>query len=69
MYAIYTGLPVMGFLNPTLYQVAKATPEAYNDITTGNNACGVGRSIETANCCDLAFNAIAGWDATTGLGK
>ena len=63
-----SGLPVLGFLNPMLYAVAKLTPEAYNDITTGNNACGVGRSLETAPCCDHAFASAPGWDATSGLG-
>jgi len=63
------GFPVLGFLNPFLYSVAKSTPEAYNDITTGNNACGVGRSIETAPCCEHAFASAPGWDATTGLGS
>lgn len=62
------GLPTMGFLNPTLYEVARSTPEAFNDITTGSNACGVGRSLETAPCCDHGFASTPGWDATTGLG-
>jgi len=60
------GLPTMGFLNPTLYEVARSTPEAFNDITTGSNACGVGRSLETAPCCDHGFASTPGWDATTG---
>ena len=32
-------------------------------------ACGVGGSIETANCCDYGFLAVPGWDAVTGLGS
>ena len=29
----------------------------------------MGRSIETANCCEYSFSASPGWDATTGLGS
>ncbi|KAH8646085.1 Pro-kumamolisin, activation domain-containing protein [Xylariales sp. PMI_506] len=44
----------VGFLNPTLYQ----NPDAFNDITIGNNpGCGSG-----------GFNATPGWDPVTGLG-
>ncbi len=50
----------MGFINPTLYSAAVSHPEAFNDITTGNNACGVGRSIETAPCCEHAFVSAPG---------
>ena len=63
------GLPVLGFINPTLYAAAKSNPEVYNDVTTGYNNCGVGRSLETAPCCDHGFASAAGWDATTGLGS
>lgn len=44
----------VGFLNPTLY----AHPEAFNDITIGNNA----------GCGTDGFNATPGWDPVTGLG-
>ncbi|KAH8810891.1 peptidase S8/S53 domain-containing protein [Xylogone sp. PMI_703] len=44
----------IGFLNPTLYK----NPQAFNDITIGNNpGCGTG-----------GFNATPGWDPVTGLG-
>lgn len=44
----------IGFLNPTFY----ANPQAFNDITIGNNpGCGTG-----------GFNATPGWDPVTGLG-
>jgi hypothetical protein len=32
-------------------------------------ACGVGSSIETVNCCEDSFAASPGWDAVTGLGS
>jgi tripeptidyl-peptidase I len=45
----------IGFLNPTLY----AFPDAFYDITIGNNpGCGTG-----------GFNATPGWDPLTGLGS
>ncbi|KAF3764746.1 subtilisin-like protein [Cryphonectria parasitica EP155] len=51
---IAAGKGPIGFLNPTLY----ANPDAFNDITIGNNAgCGSG-----------GFNATPGWDPVTGLG-
>ncbi|KAI1295167.1 peptidase S8/S53 domain-containing protein [Xylaria venustula] len=51
---IAKGKGPIGFLNPTLYK----HPEAFNDITIGNNpGCGTG-----------GFNATPGWDPVTGLG-
>lgn len=45
----------IGFLNPTFYTF----PDAFNDITIGNNpGCGTG-----------GFNATPGWDPVTGLGS
>jgi len=61
-------LPPMGFIAPFLYQAHKSTPDAFQDVTTGDNACGVGYSLEGANCCQYAFAASPGWDAVTGLG-
>lgn len=35
------GLPVLGFLNPLLYKIRAEHPDAFNDITVGNNpGCG-----------------------------
>ena len=31
------GKPAMGFLNPFLYDIHQSHPEAFNDITVGNN--------------------------------
>lgn len=44
----------IGFLNPTLYQ----NPDAFNDITIGNNS----------GCGTAGFHAVPGWDPVTGLG-
>ena len=38
-------------------------------ILFNSQACGVGYSMETVNCCEYSFAASAGWDAVTGLGS
>ncbi|HEY0442664.1 MAG TPA: S53 family peptidase, partial [Candidatus Limnocylindrales bacterium] len=43
-----------GFLGPTLYQLAAATPTAFHDVTRGGN---------------LRNGATTGWDYATGLGS
>ncbi|KAF8523352.1 family S53 protease-like protein [Hysterangium stoloniferum] len=48
------GKPLLGFLNPAIYQ----NPGAFNDITGGNNI----------GCNSTGFMAMNGWDAVTGLG-
>lgn len=63
------GKPPLGFISPFLYSVYAQSPNAFNDIITGNNACGVGKSIETTNCCNYSFSAVPGWDPVTGLGS
>jgi hypothetical protein len=65
---IQRGAPAMGFIAPFLYAVHDAFPAAFQDVTTGNNACGAGHSLDTVNCCDQSFAATPGWDAVTGLG-
>lgn len=44
----------VGFLNPILYK----NPDAFNDITIGNNA----------GCGTNGFYAVPGWDPASGLG-
>ncbi|KAH8078042.1 family S53 protease-like protein [Cristinia sonorae] len=51
---IAKGKSPLGFLNPFLY----ANPQAFNDITTGNNP----------GCNTNGFPAVSGWDPVTGLG-
>jgi len=55
------GKSTLGFLNPFLYQTFASTPNAFFDITSGNNGGG---------CCanGEGFNAAPGWDPVTGLG-
>jgi tripeptidyl-peptidase-1 len=48
------GMPTVGFVNPVLY----AHPEAFRDVTEGDNA----------GCGTEGFPAVKGWDPITGLG-
>jgi len=52
----------LGFLNPTLYTMAVAQPNAFQDIIGGENRCTLGQ------CCKYGYQAIKGWDAVSGLG-
>ena len=60
--------PVLGFINPFLYNLYEVLPQAFNDITTGNNACSAGNSLSTVTCCKESFHATSGYDAVSGLG-
>jgi kumamolisin len=53
------GKPV-GFVNATLY----ANPQAFNDITIGNN-----RVSSSGGSENLGYDTTPGWDACTGLGS
>jgi len=57
-------LPLIGFVNPLLYQMAVDHPAAFMDITIGQNDC----TAQTCTNC-LGLKATAGWDAATGLGS
>lgn len=39
-------------------------PEAYNDVTVGNNRC----TVNYRACCPYGFNATRGWDPVVGIG-
>jgi len=54
----------MGFLNPFLYQMHQAAPQAFTDVTVGNNKCT--ESYCAASC--KGYVAAKGWDPVTGLG-
>lgn len=51
---IAAGRPTVGFVNPMIY----AHPEAFNDVTEGNNE----------GCGTDGFKAAKGWDPVTGMG-
>jgi len=50
--------PALGFLNPWIYQTLAAHPDAFFDVTTGENNGGSGQG----------FYAYKGWDPCTGAG-
>ena len=64
-----TGRP-LGNLNPKLYALAAAVPNAFHDITSGNNdvACVSGRSNCPASG-EFGYSAGVGYDLTTGWGS
>jgi len=69
---IEQGKAALGFLNPTLYQLASSNPSVYNDITSGNNRCCAGGpqgGQGAAVCCDNGFYCTSGWDPLTGHGS
>jgi tripeptidyl-peptidase-1 len=53
------GKPTLGFLNNWIYQTAAAHPDAFYDVTVGNNHNG---------CCGDGFLCAKGWDPITGVG-
>ncbi len=61
--------PGLGNLNPALYRLAQASPEAFHDVTTGDNRvpCVQG----SPDCHDGVVGYAAGstYDQTTGLGS
>lgn len=60
-----------GNVNPTLYALAASTPNAFHDITTGNNIvpCGAGTpDCPTTGTAQYGYSAGAGYDQVTGLG-
>ena len=59
------GKPVLGFLNPFIYQNAAA----FNDITSGCNPGNNDIHSDVDESCEgEGFTATKGWDAATGWG-
>lgn len=54
----------LGFTNPILYPILTAAPNAYHDVTVGNN-CAQGPDCTTAG---NVYPATAGYDLATGVG-
>lgn len=57
------GYKKIGYANPMLYWMAEECPEAFNDITMGNNQDGIDGEL-----CPYGYPAAPGWDPVTGLG-
>ena len=65
------GYTWQGVVNPTLYSLASNAAtyaSAFHDITTGNNACGIG-STYCSSAGAASFNTSIGYDEATGLGS
>jgi hypothetical protein len=60
-----SGLPSIGFLNPTLY--SGNFTSLFNDITTGSNNCC--SYPDESTCCNAGFTAAAEWDPVAGWGS
>jgi pseudomonalisin len=62
-----------GNVNPTLYQLSSSTPNAFHDITTGNNKVPCTSNPPSTDCpsgtTSIGYNAAAGYDLATGLGS
>merc|ERR1711874_322501 len=54
----------LGFLNPLLYQMHEASPNAFTDVISGDNKCTEFGCF--ASC--KGYQAAKGWDPVTGLG-
>jgi len=54
----------LGFLNPLLYQMHAEVPEAFTDVTVGDNKCTESGCFPTCQ----GYMATKGWDPVTGLG-
>jgi len=54
----------LGFLNPLLYQMHAEVPEAFTDVTVGDNKCTEDGCFPTCQ----GYMATKGWDPVTGLG-
>ncbi|KYQ89129.1 peptidase C53 family protein [Tieghemostelium lacteum] len=63
------GLSPLGFINPLLYQIAIDYPEAYYDVTVGNNRCGIVNQAGSPTCCPHGYEATPGFDVVSGLGR
>jgi tripeptidyl-peptidase-1 len=60
------GLPVLGFVNPRLYQTAAAhVAEAFQQMSSGSSSCDAG-----GDCCSTGYPVLSNtvWNPVTGLG-
>jgi len=62
---LQAGLPVLGFVNPRLYQTVAAHPaEAFQTMSSGSSRCDAG-----GDCCDTGYPVLDKlWNPVTGLG-
>ncbi len=60
-----------GDLNPRLYSLAQTSPNAFHDVTTGNNVVTITCTGRQRNCTagSFGYNAGVGYDQASGLGS
>jgi len=59
----------VGNINPTLYRLAVSAPDAFHDITVGNNIVPCVQGTPDCASGQLGYNAGVGYDLATGLGS
>lgn len=66
-----TGSAGLGNVNPMLYALAASSPNAFYDVTSGNNnvPCGAGSKNCPSGGGTIGFSAGTGYDQVTGLGS
>ncbi|MEP7354363.1 MAG: protease pro-enzyme activation domain-containing protein [Acidobacteriota bacterium] len=71
-YQARTGAPQgLGNMNPRLYSLAQTAPNAFHDVTTGNNTITIACTSRSRNCTSgsYGYSAGPGYDFATGLGS
>ena len=72
-YLVVKGVPFkpgLGNINPTLYQLAQSVPNAFHDITAGNNMVPCAQGTPSCGASlEFGYSAGKGYDLTTGLGS
>src|SRR6185295_8963687 len=71
-YVISNGMqasPGLGNVNPKLYSLAQAHPEAFHDITGGDNIVTVVCRLRICTSTSVGYSAGVGYDQVTGLGS
>ena len=65
----YQSSPGLGNINPRLYSLAQAVPEAFHDITVGNNIVNGCTGVRNCNVGSVGYNATVAYDQASGLGS
>lgn len=61
--------PGLGNINPELYRLAVTAPNAFHDITAGNNIVPCAMGTPDCTTGSFGYNAGPGYDMVTGLGS
>jgi subtilase family serine protease len=51
----------IGFINPTLYNIAATDPTTFHDITSGCSLVVVGGTTQNGYCASKGWDAVTGW--------